>query len=66
MTREKAEQKIKEKLLEIIAIYKEYDPKGDFIDLTYNEGCISFFNRYWESDKRLDVWEEIGNGTNKI
>lgn len=66
MTREEAEKKIKEKLLEIIAIYKEYDPEGDFIDLSYSEGCISFFNRYWESDKRLDVWENIGNETDEI
>lgn len=66
MTREKAEQKIKEKLLEIIAIYKEYDPEGNYLSLSYGEDCISFNNRYWESDKKLDVWEDMKNGTNKI
>lgn len=66
MTRETAEKKIKEKFLEIIAIYKEYDPEGEFIDLAYCEGCISFFNRYWESDKKLNVWEDMKNGTDKI
>lgn len=66
MTRETAEKKIKEKLLEIIAIYKEYDPEGEFIDLAYCEGRLSFFNRYWESDKKLNVSEETRSGTNKI
>lgn len=59
MTREKAEQKIKEKLLEIIAIYKEYDPEGDYLALSYSEDCIFFNNRHWKSEKKIDYFESF-------
>ena len=57
MTREQAEKKIRDKFVEILKIYKEYDPEGDYLTISYGEDCISFNNRYWESEKKIDYFE---------
>ena len=57
MTREQVEKKIRDKFVEILKIYKEYEPEGDYLAIAYSEDCISFNNRYWESEKKIDYFE---------
>ena len=57
MTREQAEKKIRDKFVEILKIYKEYEPEGGRLHISYCEDCISFFNNYWESKKKIDYSE---------
>lgn len=57
MTREQVEKKIRDKFVEILKIYKEYEPEGDYLAIVYCEDCISFNNCYWESKKKIDYFE---------
>jgi hypothetical protein len=57
MTREQVEKKIRDKFVEILKICKEYEPEGDYLTISYCEDCISFNNRYWESEKKIDYFE---------
>jgi hypothetical protein len=59
MTREQAEKKIRDKFVEILKIYKEYEPEGEYLTLHYIEDCISFNNRYWESEKKIHYFESF-------
>lgn len=62
MTREQAEKKIRDKFVEILKIYKEYEPEGDYLTISYCEDCISFIsfnNRYWEGEKKIDYFESF-------
>lgn len=59
MTRKQAEKKTRDKLVEILKIYKEYDPEGDYLTLSYGETCISFNNSYWKSEKRINYFESF-------
>lgn len=62
MKREKCEKLILEKLKEINDIYLEYNPKGEYLNLSIivekNKSYLSFNNQYYEEDKKnpIDVW----------
>lgn len=58
MTREQAEKKIRDKFVEILKIYKEYEPEGDYLHISYCEDCISFFNNYWVGKKRISYFKK--------
>ena len=54
MDREECERLICEKLIEIQKIYKEYNPKGEYLNLTiFNEG-VSFNNARWKGGEDED------------
>ena len=59
MTREQAEKKIRDKFVEILKIYKEYDPEGDYLTISYSEDCMFFNNRHWKSEKKIDYFESF-------
>lgn len=52
MTREIAEKKMIEKVRELIAIYKEYNPDGDYLTIAIyaKQGYIGINNAHWEAD----------------
>lgn len=52
MDREQAERRIRDLLVEIGRISKEYGTK-DYLDLTISTGtgCVRFNNEYWEDDE---------------
>ena len=60
MSRGECEQAIREKLIEIRDIYKQYNPDGDYLELCLMNGNISFFNEHWDkdSDNRIAFFEE--------
>lgn len=60
MNREECESKILEKLEEIIAIYHEYNPEGDYLTLDYRndkeEGRrFHFNNAYFDMDSEFPI-----------
>lgn len=58
ITRSECEARIAEKIKEIEAIVKEYDPKINYLDMTINKGHISFNNCYWDSTyRKLDYFQ---------
>lgn len=60
MNREHYENIILEKLEEIIAIYHEYNPTGEYMNFCYRkddhgEDLLSFNNEHWEADKEKPI-----------
>lgn len=66
MTRQEAEQRIAEKLHEVIEIYKEYEPKGEYLHMSLLRGRLSFNNDYWNRIKRIEYREEVRNEGKKL
>lgn len=60
MDRKTCEEKIAEKIQEIMDIYLEYEPDGDYLAITINskERVASVNNDHWEGFKRLDFFLE--------
>ena len=57
MTREQTEKKIRDKFVEILKIYKEYNPEDEFLELVYIDNTIFFYNRHWETENKIDYFE---------
>ena len=61
LTREECENLINEKLHEIVEIYHQYNPEGQYITLYYSDQAEGVFygfnNRYW--DKTVNDEGEI-------
>ena len=63
MTREEVEARLFEKMHEIVAIAKEYDPDIDYLSLTYINRedkkleDISINNKYWERENKIDFYK---------
>lgn len=55
MTRLSIEKRILEKMAEIVAIYHEYNPSGDYLSLSFVNGHISVDNSN-NGIKRIDAW----------
>lgn len=39
------------KALELYQMYKEYNPNGDYLSLSFLDGYVNMFNEHWENDK---------------
>ena len=52
MTKEVVEMKMVDKVKELIEIYKEYNPNGDYlsIGIFIKSGHININNTYWDED----------------
>lgn len=52
MTRKECEQAMEQKLREVIAIYKQYNPDGKYLSMTYldddGDGYVQCNNRCWD------------------
>ena len=64
MTREECERKIFEKMLEIVDIYKEYNPEGEYLTLCMLNDDLFANNRYYDDSsvdyrRRIDFFKEI-------
>ena len=63
MTRKEVEARLFEKMQEIMAIAKEYDPDIDYLSLTYimredkKLEDISINNKYWERENKIDFFK---------
>lgn len=55
MTRLTIEKRILKKMAEIVAIYHEYNPSGDYLFLSFVNGHISVDNS-GNNIKRIDAW----------
>lgn len=60
MDRKDCEKIILEKLKDIVAIYHEYNPDGEYLMLSYNKedrikDNFSFNNSYWDDDKEKPI-----------
>ena len=57
MTKEVVEMKMVDKVKELIEIYKEYNPNGDYlsIGIFIKHGHISIHNTYWDEDADAPV-----------
>lgn len=60
MYRRECESIIIEKLKDIVAIYHEYNPEGEYLSMTYGKDAdgidrVSFNNVYWEDDKEKPI-----------
>lgn len=62
MNKKQCEKLIFQKLKEIMDIYLEYNPKGEYLSLSIivekNKAYLSFNNRYYGEDKKkpIDFW----------
>lgn len=54
MTRHEVEKEISKKFFEILKIYKEYEPEGEYLNLSFVDGNISCNNDYWRGINRID------------
>lgn len=65
MYRRECESLIMEKLEEIVAIYHEYNPDGEYLSLCYRNGDdgidkVSFNNAHWDEDKEKPIRVNFG------
>lgn len=62
MNKKQCEKLIFQKLKEIMDIYLEYNPKGEYLSLSIivekNKAYLSFNNQYYGEDKKkpIDFW----------
>lgn len=49
--REACENMLIHKLTEILELYKQYNPNGEYLGMYIDENTISVNNRYWSSDQ---------------
>lgn len=49
--REACENMLIHKLTEILELYKQYNPNGDYLGMYIDENTISVNNRYWSDDQ---------------
>lgn len=59
MTRQEAEQRILEKLIEIVKIYKEYDENGEVLNMAYDNNDIFCFNKHWEVANPIYIYKNL-------
>ena len=55
MTRQEAEQKILEKMKEIVEIGKQYDENFNYLACCYHNGYYMINNKYWQEEKKIQV-----------
>ena len=55
MERKECEEKMMEKLKEIVDIYKQYNPKGDYLSMCYTEFGIMINNEFYSNDKEKPI-----------
>lgn len=60
MTRAECEEKIRNCMNMIDAVYHQYNPEGKYLTLSIQEDVILFNNDYWETDKKIDYRVELG------
>ena len=58
MDRDLTEKIIVKKLMEILSVYKEYNPNGERLCVSVSDTCIFASNQWWseDKDKPLDVF----------
>ena len=58
MTRQEAEEKLKELLKQADQIRREYCPEDDYITLTVTENSMWANNSYWQGEHPIDcsIW----------
>lgn len=54
MTRHEVEKEISNKFFDILKLYKEYEPEGEYLNLSFVDGNISCNNDYWGEINRID------------
>lgn len=55
MTRQQTEEMIVQHLREIVRIYREYNPGGDYLAMTLHRNSLSLHNEHWDADKRRPI-----------
>ena len=55
MERKEFEEKMMEKLKEIVNIYKQYNPKGDYLGMCYTEFGMMINNEYYAKDQETPI-----------
>ena len=55
MTRQETEEKIMEHLQEIVKIYSQYKPDGNYLMMTYHRNCLSVHNEHWDADSNKQI-----------
>lgn len=55
MNRETTEAKLKELMLEAWKVYKEYNPDGNYLNMTINRGYIMVNNSHYERDAHSPI-----------
>ena len=62
----KTERLIREKMMDIYEIYKEYNPKGKYLSLTIIDGAIMFNNSPKDDKKKpIDFFERVEEKDNE-
>ena len=58
MTRQEAEEKLKELLKQADQVRREYCPEDDYITLTITENAMWVNNRYWQGEHPINcsIW----------
>lgn len=58
------ENKLIMKALDLYQVYKEYNPNGDYLSLSFLNGYVNMFNEHWENDKDnvIDCYFDDANG----
>ena len=51
MTQEEAIKQMEYILEDLFSTYKEYNPRGNYLHITFLDGAISMTNEYWGADR---------------
>lgn len=62
--RKQIENELIMKALELYHMYKEYNPNGEYLSLSFLDGYVNMFNDYWDGDKDcvIDCYFDDTNG----
>lgn len=62
--RKQIENELINKALELYQMYKEYNPNGDYLSVSFLNGYVNLFNEHWENDKDhiIDCFYDDVNG----
>ena len=55
MTRLETEEKIMHHLKEIVKAYRQYNPRGKYLMMSYNRNCLSVHNEHWDADSMAQI-----------
>ena len=64
--RKQIENKLIMKALELYQMYKEYNPNGDYLSLSFLDGYVNMFNEHWENDKDCVIDCYFDDGEDRV
>lgn len=61
MNRAECEAKLEALMREAWEVYKQYNPEGEYLTMSINDGVLSINNAYWAEDaeKKVSIFDYV-------